>query len=232
MIKILNLVLYSSDIYYDMMYQRTRAFYQKFSDRVDTIYYHYSNESKYHEPYINGDFLVLFGTESSIPGILKKTISAMEFFRERGHDYTVRSNISTIIRFDLLIQRLEASPLDYGAGIVFGLQWIEPRDGLVDDRYLGYRFCSGTSLVFSKRLVTRILNNKETLHYEIIDDVALGILIQDTLPEVSPVQIGHLTGHFEEVDTETKNFIFYRFKHPDRRTDIQKMDRLIGHLQE
>ena len=232
MIKILNLVLYSKDFYYDKMYHITRNFYKKFSDSVETFYYCYSNNSKYHEPYIEGDVLFLFGSETRIPGILKKTIGAMEFFRERDYDYVVRSNISTIIRFDLLIHKLMASPLDYGAGIVWRLRWIVPEDGLVDDRYIGFLFCSGTSIVFSRHLVTKILENTESLCFDIIDDVALGILIQTKCPEIVPIEIGHLTGHFEEVDTDTTNFIFYRFKHPDRDADIQKMERFIAHLQE
>lgn len=228
MLKILHLVLYSKDIHYDKMYHITREFYKKFSENVETFYYCYSEKTDFHDPYIDKDILFLFGSETRIPGILKKTIDAMEYFRGRDYDYMIRSNISTIIRFDLLIQRLMASPLDYGAGIVWTIRWTEPQDGLVDDLYLGYRFCSGTSIVFSRQLVKKIIKNKEKLCFEVIDDVALGILIQTTFPEISPVQIGHLTGHFEEVDTETQNFIFYRFKHPNRETDIYKMETFIS----
>lgn len=210
-----------------------KTFYKKFSEKgVKTIYYCYSDRYEIHDPYICDEILYIHGHETRIPGILKKTVEAMDYFRNEDFHYTIRSNISTVINFDLLLNKLNECTLDYAAGLVFSLCWTCPEDGLIDDRFFGYTFGSGTSIVFSKKIVDSILLNRDDLFFNIIDDVAFGIFMRMKFPEISIVNIGHFIGHFEEVDIRAKNIIFYRFKHPDRNIDIEMMKGLVDYLQD
>lgn len=73
-IKILHLVLYSDDIYYNQMYDITSKYYSKFKN-VKTVYYKFSNQTL-----LNNDILTIEGTETYLPGILDKTIKAFNYF--------------------------------------------------------------------------------------------------------------------------------------------------------
>jgi hypothetical protein len=177
-VKILHLVLLSDDIYYNQMYQITRNFYTKFSPKVKTIYYQYSNTEKFHKPYLKDDILYIHGIESRIPGILEKTIKAFEYVKDNEYDYLVRSNISTIINFKMLEQKLIDTAVDYASSIILNLNWDDGVDGIIKSKHYGTNFASGTSIIFSKQLVDFILTCKDELDYTIMDDLAIGVLIK------------------------------------------------------
>ena len=97
--KILHLVLYSNDQCYDNMYNSTRKYYHLF-ENVKTYYYKY-DENITNEYEIKNDIILLRGKENSIVS-LDKTLKALNIFNCNFFDYIVRTNISTIVNFDLL----------------------------------------------------------------------------------------------------------------------------------
>lgn len=119
--KILHLVLYSSDKGgpYDKMKNITQPFYDSFSN-VTTVYYHYDPSLTQNAIYQNG-ILSIRGKETYQPGILDKTLFAFEYFRPHldEYDYVIRSNISTVVRMDVLTEELNRNPVDYGCTLCF-----------------------------------------------------------------------------------------------------------------
>ena len=231
-IRILNLVLFSHSEEYDAMYKLTSPYYKKHN--IDTLYYTFSNTND-----IVDDILYIKGSESKIPGILDKTIKAFEYIQPNldDYDYVVRSNISTIINFDLLKEQLMNKPIDYGGGIMWDLQWLHPEGGVIDKTHWNKKFASGTSIILSSKLVKRILENKQHIQYDLIDDVAIGVLIHDYFSDIIPVDfskyfiaLDNHNGHEPSIKSQISNptHIFYRNRASDTRNiDVIQMKTIL-----
>ena len=229
-VKILHLVLLSDDIYYNQMYDITRDLYKKFSPKVKTIYYKYSNTENFHNPYLKDDILYIHGIESRTPGILEKTIKALDYVKDKEYDYLVRSNISTIINFKLLEQKLIDTAPDYASSIILNLNWDDGIDGIVKSKHYGTNFASGTSMIFSKSMVHLILTYQKELDYTIMDDVSIAVLIKNKFPEITPVQLGYIVNVNQVLNLELDSIIFYRNRNEDRAVDIENMKFIITQL--
>jgi len=123
------------------------------------------------------------GFESIIPGILDKTIKAIEIcLQEFKFDILVRSNMSTVIdTFELSSQLQNVSGPIYG-GHDWNLTWYDPKYNITRefrDLNWGLRFVSGTSIVLSRDMCEYIISNKTDLNTNIIDDVAIGLLLKN-----------------------------------------------------
>ena len=163
-IKILNLVLYSTDNNgpYDKMYKILTDYYKRFSN-VTTVFYTCDSTitTKYK---LDDNILFIQCEETYIPGILNKTISAFEYFENEfdNYDYIVRSNVSTIIQFDLLVKTLNEYPLQYGGGMAFDLnQWIEENNVLRNKKDTA--FIGGTGIIMSKEIMKEVMKKKHLL---------------------------------------------------------------------
>jgi hypothetical protein len=238
-ISIINLVLYSNNDEYDEMYRLTRDYYKKFNN-VTTIYYKF-NENNIEEYELNDDILNIKGTETYIPGILDKTIKAFKFVNDNyKFDYIVRSNISTITDFNLLCKELEVNPIEYG-GKKLILWKTDVPAGIIDATYFGTDYAAGTSIIVSKNTVNEIINNKDKIIYNIIDDVSIAVLIDKELNYIKKnyihedhyIFIPNLNGNSTELITliKNKNYIFYRNRQDDRKIDLSQMRIIIDYLQ-
>ena len=240
--KILHLVLFSHDgSSYDNMYKITSEYYKRFPN-VNTIYYTYNSDIL--NPYeLKNDILYIKGNETYIPGILDKTIQAFEYFENDlyKYDYIVRSNISTIINFDLLNDYLVHNPVDYASGMMNDLQ-INIKHKQIDS----YRnvYASGTSIIMSIPTIQLLLQGKHLLHRDLIDDVAIGLYIHDnsdiTFKNINEngdkfISIPDMKGNLYELQNIVnldKN-IFYRNRcSDDRNVDYYQMKHLLEILQE
>src|SRR5271170_1779843 len=100
MTNILNLILYNNSSEYNGM----RDVLRQYLKSMNIKYYFYCYDENITEDYIfNDDILLIKGKETFLPGIFKKTISAMEIcLKLHDFDYILRSNISTVVDFSLL----------------------------------------------------------------------------------------------------------------------------------
>ena len=240
-IKILNLVLYSNNNDYDDMYNLTRKHYKKYKN-VDTIYYVFSE--KYNVPYYydrNKDILYIYGKETYIPGILEKTVKSFKYVhnleRKFGkiYDYIVRSNISTIINFDKLSYELSNNPIDYGAGLVNFITkgYRHKESGIIDDRYEGLDYPSGTCIILSRKLFKRMVQNIDNIDYNVIDDVSIGDFIKRFFPEYSLNSYEKsfvFNGTVDNKICDPTKYIFFRNRHESRKKDIKMMKYIIDKL--
>ena len=219
--KIIHLVLYSTNNEYDQMYHLTRKYYTKFSN-VTTIYYHFNDIVNDYE--LNDDILFIKGTETFIPGILDKTIKAFQYINHHDFDYMIRSNISTIVDFDKLIEYLQHTPIQYGSGL--------------NNRWGHFKYASGTSIIFSKDALTHFLNKKQHLCYNLIDDVSIGLLMNDHLPMIEQHYIVNKfifipdvkNDHEQLLSILSNSYIFYRNRQSNRMIDVQQMEFILQHL--
>ena len=213
-VSILNLVLYSSDNGgpYDRMLNITNNFYKKFPF-VTTYYYCFKPDLE-KDFELNGNILYVKGDETFIPGILQKTIDAFEYFKEEipKYRYVVRSNISTIIRFDLLQEDLKNNAVGYGCALCWNMEYNKNKAALPENTII---FSSGTSIIFSSDVVMNIINNKDKLDMMKIDDASIGEFVQNEMPEVE----------MQPVLKNTKNYGFHFI--PDLKEDRDKIKDLI-----
>jgi hypothetical protein len=225
-IKYVNLVLYSEDKDYKQMKEITEKYYKKF-ENVTTIYYKFEKDitNKYE---MEGNVLKIKGTESYLPGILDKTLKAIEYVVDKnyGCDYLVRSNISTIVDFELLDKELRKNPIEYGGGLINELQMIDKSGGIVDDTYFGLKYASGTAIVFSKKTLDQVIAKRDKINYKLIDDVAIGLLMRDELKK--PVeQVGSFLVVSDGNMPDKKSYVFYRNRSSNRQTDVKNMRIII-----
>jgi hypothetical protein len=130
--KVLHLVLYSPE--YRDMYESTRSFYA--AQKIPTYYYSFSpNISSEYE--LKGDQLLIRGTETYLPGILDKTLKALRYFPLDPYQYVIRSNASTVVDFEPLLEELARNPVDYAGSFAHNLQWLDPANGITDRTYWG-----------------------------------------------------------------------------------------------
>jgi hypothetical protein len=235
-VTIINLVLYSNNDEYNEMYKLTREYYKKFNN-VKTIYYKFDETiSKEYE--LNDDILNIKGKETFIPGILDKTIKAFQFVNDHyNFNYVVRSNISTLVDFNLLTKYLEHNQIDYGGGLKLSLYEISQSYGIKDSTYFGTEYASGTSIIISKKLLSNIINNKNKIKYNFIDDVALGLFVSENkndiiikyVPDKHFIMIKSYEDQSELInDIKDKEYIFYRNRQTDRKMDLLQMKTIIN----
>lgn len=241
-VKILHLVLFSHDgSSYDNMYKITSEYYKQFAN-VKTIYYTYSPDIS--DPYeLKHNILYIKGNETYIPGILDKTIQAFEYFDNDlyEYDYVVRSNISTIINFNILNKYLVNNSVDYASGMMNDLQINIKHKHIDNDRNA---YASGTSIIMSVDTMRLLLRGKHLLHRDLIDDVAIGLYIHDNSDIIFKninengdkfISIPDMKGNLDELKHVVKSdkHIFYRNRcSDDRNVDYHQMKYILQILQE
>jgi len=235
-LKILNLVLYSKGESYDKMYNITKKYYSKFYPQVQTIYYLFDESVT--NPIIKDNILLIPGKESYLPGILDKTIKAIELTRNMDYDYLLRSNISTIVNIKLLLNYLVKHPnIDYGGS--WALTHIrkgfrDPLNGINNDRYSGLDFISGTGIVLSKNAVKILLENKDKIDYSIVDDISIGNFFQKNTNIKLATFNSSLSYDEKDLSKYPKyidlNIIFHRNRSLNRENDVKNMETISNIL--
>ena len=121
--------------------------------------------------------LYVRGDECLIPGILHKTVEALSFFLGSGdeYEYVWRTNLSSVLDFEGLERFLSSGTkaLDVGTNSLYA-------------GYIGKAlnngsptfFASGAGFLMSRDVAMYLVENKEFLRWDLIDDVAIGALLE------------------------------------------------------
>jgi hypothetical protein len=224
------------------MHEITGPYYQQFKD-VTTVYYSYQEDLE--EPFKQeGDRLLIKGKEEYGPAIMEKTVQAFEYFQSTlsTYDYVVRSNISTIIRFDLLQKELMNQTIAYG-GFMKDLQWTDPSCGIHDSRWFGTLYASGICIIFSSNTIIQLLEHRHLINKEVIDDIAFGIFVKErsiASTDISPYVVWMRDHHRQtheliQLLESRPNAMVYRNRvrpeRPESRwEDIEQMQIIISFL--
>jgi hypothetical protein len=220
-IKILHLVLYNEGTSYEnKMKHITETYYAQFSI-VDTYYYTFSE--LYDKITIVNNICYIPGKETYLPGILDKTIKTLFYFMENTtkYDYVIRSNVSTIINFELLIPTMHE--YDYGGPKYSLVTFFDPICGISNFTYFFTHYVFGTSIILSKSLVNKMIQYKKLIRYDVIDDVSIGYLIKH-IPHVKIKSYIHDTWYNGDI---LPTYIFYRNKSSNREDDVFNMKYII-----
>ncbi len=233
--KILNLILYSDGPEYKKMYHELTRYL-----KAKSIWYYFFiyREDQTEVFIVEDDILYIKGKESFVPGILEKTLAAFKFALNLEFDYIVRSNISTVINFDLLQRSLSGLTIDYGGPLYYYGSYVDHKSGLNEEKHKKYGSCHfvvGICIVLSRRAINALLDDREyLLSLGIIDDVAIGIYFHNRAHYIR-CKIGlnnyeFFSQKFEPSDLCNRNRIVYRNKHSDRTIDVLNMKRIIDYL--
>jgi hypothetical protein len=214
------------------MYRITNEYYKKF-DKVKTLFYQYSNDID--DEYMldnENNILYLKGTETHLPGILDKTIKTFLYFKNDifndKYEYIVRSNVSTIVNFDNIDKITNNIKIDYGGNPIWTLAGLPPRDGIFKPEYMNTVFVQGNCIVLHNDSMKQIMNNIDEIDYNVIDDVAIGILIRFKCQNILPKLINGLgicnncNENYSLLDN-ANDFTIIQNKNEDRGVDVKQM---------
>jgi len=236
--KILNLVLFSNDEYFSSMKELTSIYYKSFTS-VKTLYYKYT-------PSIEKDFLIeddvlhIKGNESRIPGILLKTLKAFQYVvnTKEEFDYVIRTNISTVVNFDLLIKHISIYSPIYYDGILCQLKYIT-KDSGIDYKYKDMPYISGLGILLSYDALKFVAYNDHLIDKNVIDDVAIGIMFETYRKDIkirnlcSQNNILFTSDTFTNIDMNQycNDIMFYRNKSTyNRYLDVEKIKIITEYL--
>ena len=193
--KLLVLSTYNKNVYYDKMRDLTNnyiKFLKKDKNFLDVfLFFFITYDDKINKQYIFDDCnntLIINGHETDVIGT-HKTCNALQIINEHlnfNYSFLVRTNVSTIINIKNLINWLNSnfSANDcfthpyYLSGYVLKLNWFDVGSGVTSTKYWGTEYASGTSILFSKKLVEDILNNRNETDETLADDLSFGVLIK------------------------------------------------------
>ena len=147
--------------------------------------------------------LFVKGDECLIPGILYKTVEALSFFlsADSSYDFIWRTNLSSVLDFAGLqryIETISSSKRFYGGYI--GL-------GSLNNGSSTF-FASGAGFLMSRDVGEYLVENKQFLRWDLIDDVAIGALLEPVFAIVPIDRCWVQTGS-EDISALVANGIFH-----------------------
>jgi len=233
--KVLILIIFNTSYLYDEMLLIQKTYIHKYPN-ID-VYFVSLNEEQIEDIIIKNDFVFIKGRENYI-NILFKTIEALEYINNKiskNYDFIVRSNISTIINLDNLYKYLTSisNTNIYTGGTIETLRWllqpyeISERKQANRNDYYGLKYVQGTGIIMSNDVVQNILKMKQTIEYDMVDDVKLGVIIRDHFPEIyknieNQVFAKVTYNKFEE------DCVFIRNRSCERKMDIHRMRNIVN----
>ena len=147
---------------------------------------------------IQNQTLYVKGDECLIPGILHKTVEALSFFLSTypSIEYVWRTNLSSVVDVDRLEKYLDTIPSTQFYGGYVGKA--------VNENIF---FASGAGFLMSRDVAEYLVANKASLRYDLIDDVAIGALLE---PRFGIVPIDRCWVQTGEEDIESEKVFHYR----------------------
>ena len=134
--------------------------------------------------------------ETYTPGILQKTVRGFEEMNTKHPDYEIlyRTNISTFLLLDRIIDRMNTVIAQNGHGknnIYWGMQGYAPEEYNGHKLDTNIRLVSGMDIMISHDVVQFIIDNKNKLNYDIIDDVEIGRFLHYNKNIIGALPIEH-----------------------------------------
>ena len=217
----LNIIIYNENTDYERLMKKELECYLS---RFKLTYYFVTyRESQDDFLMIENNCIYIKGSEGFVPQCLDKTIIALDYCINTlkiTFDFFVRSNISTIINYDLFPEL----PLTncYSSPIIFRLNWLDIPYGINENnskQIMGTVYASGTSIIMSYDVCNYLLTNQDQLDKSIIDDVSIGLLLKNKYDIIG----------FKEplwVENKIDNVFIIRNKSKNRYDDVSRMMKL------
>lgn len=227
MVTVLNLVLFNESSEYEKeMKQILEKFHGDTTHRHNVIQY-FITYSETLEGLV-GNILYIKGKESRLPGVLDKTIFAIEHWKSIEFDYLIRSNISTIIDFNNIpYDELKKEGIVYASSDLITLNWFDIPSGINNRKLFGTTFASGTNIIFNRKGVDYFLEHKHLLRRDIIDDVSIAILMNQV---IKPILLSTplIWNDSKPVSVMYRNRTLTPQNEIDRKIDIERMKEIVA----
>lgn len=245
--RLLILAIYHETEYYKEMLNVQQIYIQTIKNIYKNIDYFFIslNPNQEDKIIINYDTNMIYVKgEECLLNITYKTIEAIKFMMNLNYyDYIIRTNISTIININNLVNFLSEMPKTnvYSGGISMSLRWYDTPAGINSDTYEKYNlyrinYFQGTGIIFSNDVITNIINNENNIIHEIVDDVSFGLYIRDYFPEIyETINTDKNTLARTEMNSFNAEAIFIRNRlfcadNVNRTLDISRMSNIINYL--
>lgn len=234
--KIICLTIFNNNDHYNSYYNEMKDHNEhyinflknnsSFSKTLTLFYIIYKKLDKL-DYLIEGNILYINGDETYMPGILDKTLLAMEIITNKlniDYDFILRTNASTVIDYFELYNYLNSCDINvnenyYYIGTYYHLNWYDYKNGIIDNTYHGTRFCSGTFTMINKLLTINIINNNDKVLRNLIDDVSIGQYV-NTVNNVKEIDVRDFALFKYEEYSKDKKYISYL-------NNTNKEDRII-----
>lgn len=156
---------------------------------------------------IEGNTFWLNGVET-FPAILTKTLDSIEYF-SKNYDFIVRTNMSSLWNFNVLIDHLETLPKE---GVYNGFI----------GHFNNFQFASGSGYIITPDVAQLLLQNRKIAEtYPELDDVAVGYTL-------NKLNINPSIGRRNDSLSYDERSYHYRFKNSDRSVEKNNMLRILG----
>lgn len=187
MTKLLILSIYNENEYYDKMMKQTNDYLNALEqhDIARNINYLFITYKPIETEYIlnkEENLLIINGEDSMIPGILNKTIDAIDIINNKlkwEYDFVLRTTVATnvdILKLHKMLESLDKSKSFY-IGNFQKLEWIDIGCGIIDKTYWGTWYTGGGFAIISSSIAHQMLINKKEFVYNVVDDLAIGYFI-------------------------------------------------------
>ena len=230
--KICLLIIYSSSKEYFFMKCILEKFYNTYINDDFHFYFTQFRESQIDDVELEDRTIYIKGQETHL-NILKKTVKSFELINKtHDYDFCIRTNISTIVDINNLNKFLNSIPKTniYCGGCVYLIDRLDIPFGVVDKSFFGKLFVQGTSIILSKDIVQSMCNKKDKINYNIIDDVSIGLFIEEYHNNILADSKKN-NAKFNFTGQYDLNAVFYRNKHNNRSSDILFMEFIIKNIQ-
>jgi hypothetical protein len=149
---------------------------------------------------IENKTLFVKGDECLIPGILYKTIEALSYFLsfDSSYDFVWRTNLSSVLDFVGLQQYVLG--LDKRTGLYGGYVGKAVNENIF--------FASGAGFLMSRDVALYLVANRDSLRWDLIDDVAIGALLEPVFGIV-PIERCWVQTGCEDISALIRDGVFH-----------------------
>jgi hypothetical protein len=241
---IVLLIIFNEDIYNNHMFLIQQEYYKKMNELYEFKYFFIMFKQLQDKEYLldENNILIINGNESYIPGILQKTLLAMEIVTTKlniKYEYLLRTNISTFINFKEVFKFISnlSPPLNnesecnnpplYYIGKFMKLTW--------ENKCYGTEYCGGAFILLNRSIVMNIISNIEHFVYDVIDDVSIGEYISRIKEQVIKINIfdNIIFNYIEFNNTNPNDYnnfmaITNNYNKENRQLDIDRLQFLIN----
>ena len=181
----LVLVIYNENNYYRRMMELQQE-YLKPGKNFDVYYVEFRKEMEKNSEediIVKNNIICIKGCEHLLQ-ITKKTIIGLDYLLNtlgKKYDFVIRTNISTLINFDVLEKELQIIPKNnvYATGNPMRVNNLDYRSGINKGIYHGTEYAHGTCIIMSIDIVNDLIENKDNIDESIVDDVTFALYLKE-----------------------------------------------------
>ena len=182
----LVLVIYNENNYYRKMMELQQK-YLKYGENYDVYYVEYRKDIE-EDIIIKNNIICIKGSEHLLK-ITSKTIIGLDYLLNtigKKYDFVIRTNISTLINFDVLEKELQNIPKEnvYATANNMKVNNLDYTSGINKGMYIGTQYAHGTCIIMSIDIVNDMIENKDKINNSIVDDVTLALYLKEYNNEV------------------------------------------------